>query len=413
MVTTVDSRLAHLSLLCHIFDEVIAYRLSKDMPKSRRDFIHLMGTGLFAAGLTRCSSTDPEIPVIQKTNLFIGTSTEGDSSGIYHAELDTVNPGLANFKLAAETENPGFIVLHPRTENLFAVGQDENGNGLIKSFEINSDKTLAFVDEQLTGSGGLAHVDISPNGRSIAAANYGGGNVSLLGLNTSQSFSGLSDLAQHEGTGPNTSRQEAPHAHCTIFSRDSNFLYVADLGIDKVMIYEVDHDNVKLNPASTPFVSTPPGSGPRHFKIHPSNDVAFVINELDSTLTSFSRDISTGALDVIETVSTLDPDFQGESYCADLHISSDGRFVYGSNRGDNSIAVFKFENMQLELIQTISTGGNWPRNFALDPSEKFLIVGNRRSSDISLFGRDSDTGLLERIGGMVSQASPICLIFQA
>jgi len=390
------------------------------MSKSRSDFIHLLGSGLFAASIVKCDSGDPQEPkepMVENTGLFIGTSTEGASEGIYHAELDLENQNLVNFKLAVETENPNFIVLHPQSPTLYAVGEGGDGSAMIKAFTIKDDNSLELFGDQSTGTAGLAHVDISPNGRSVASASYGGGSVSLVGLDASGQFNGASDLAQHEGTGPVSSRQEGPHPHCTIFSRDSRFLYVADLGIDKVMIYEIDADNTKLIPASTPFVSTAPGSGPRHFKIHPSNEQAFVINELDNTLTSFSRDVATGALEIIETVSALEPDFDTMSYTSDLHVSSDGRFVYGSNRGvepnTSSIAVFSFENNQLNLIQTISTGGNWPRNFALDPSEKFLIVGNRRSDTIGVFSRDSETGLLARVGGMASQVSPICLIFQS
>jgi len=381
------------------------------MNLSRRELLRLIGaTPLVMTGVN-CDSSTEELPM-QKENLsfFIGTSTEGDSQGIYLGELNQETGLIENLELAAEIDHPNFIAINKSKDRLYAVSQDEDMQGIAKSYSIGQDLSLSLTGETLTGSGSLAHIDVSPNNRSLAVANYYNGNVSLVGLDGSGDISSSLDLAQHEGSSVDI-RQEAPHAHCTIFSEDSRFLYVADLGIDKVVIYEVDHDNTKLLPASSPDVSLAPGAGPRHFKIHPNSNRAFVINELNNTVTSFVRDEGTGALETIESVSTLPEGYSETAYTSDLHISSDGKFIYGANRGHNSIAVLKFENDSMELIQTISTRGDWPRNFALDPSENFLIVGNRRTNDFSVYERDENTGMLTSVGNLVSQPSPICMLF--
>ncbi len=385
------------------------------MTKNRREFIKTAiysSAGLVALGCTE--SAAPQQEEMTPDKFFIGTSTEGDSQGIYLASLDRTNGALTIDGLVAETENPNFIALHPTLDKLYTVGESEGKDGLVKAFDSSEMSSLRATSEGPSDTGGLCHVNVSPNGKIVAVADYGQGKVSILGLTDEGEIDPTRlHMVQHEGQGPSESRQKSPHAHCVIFSPDSRFLYSADLGIDKVMIYKIDYDNHKLLPADQAFVSVEPGAGPRHFKIHPRGRYAFVICELNSSLTSFDYDSSSGALTIIESVSTLSAEFNGESYCADLHISSDGNFVYGSNRGDNSIAVFSFSNGKLELLQTISTGGNWPRNFALSPSEDYLIVGNRRSNDMAVFSRDSETGLLSKAGDMIAQASPICMLFQS
>lgn len=377
---------------------------------NRRDFLK---SALFSSAgivLLGCDKNEMEVQRMP-LSLFIGTSTEGASEGIYRASLDLDSGVLSIDGLAATTENPNFMALHPTLDKLYAVGETAGRDGMVKAFN-SSASTLSETSSGPSGTGGLAHISVSPNGRVVAVADYGGGKVSILGLDSSGEIDPARvDVVQHQGSGPNLARQESPHAHCAIFSPDGRFLFVADLGLDMILAYKVDYEAHKLLNADKPFTTTKPGAGPRHFKFHPSGDFAFVINELNSTLSSFTYDKDTGALNDIETVSTLDPDFDGESYCADIHVSSDGKFVYGSNRGDNSIAVFSFENSVLKLIQTESTGGNWPRNFAIDPTGNFLVVGNRRSNDIALFNRNQQTGMLTRQGSMISQASPICILF--
>jgi 6-phosphogluconolactonase len=220
------------------------------------------------------------------------------------------------------------------------------------------------------------------------------------------------DVKQHEGSGPKE-QQKGPHAHCIILDRSERHAFVADLGIDKIMIYDYDGSRGKLTPNKQPFAQLQAGAGPRHLTFHPNGDYLYAINELDSTLTSFKYDNDDGKLKHIETVSTLPIDFKGTSYCADVHIHQSGKFLYGSNRGHNSIVVFQIDrgNGKLKLVEHVWTQGDWPRNFAIDPYGRFLFVANQRSDNVVTFSIDQETGHLELTRFFEEIPSPVCLKF--
>jgi 6-phosphogluconolactonase len=222
----------------------------------------------------------------------------------------------------------------------------------------------------------------------------------------------VAEVKQHEGSGPKE-QQKGPHAHCVIFDRSERYALAADLGIDKVMIYRFDRATSKLTPAAQPFAELKPGAGPRHLSLYTSGKFIYVISEHDSTMSAIQYNEREGTLMLIETVSTLPSDFSGTSYCADVHVSPSGEFLYGSNRGHNSIAVFAINQRtgKLTLVEHVSTEGNWPRNFTIDPYGRFLLVANQRSDNVVVFSIDPSTGRLKPTGVNEQIPSPVCLKF--
>jgi 6-phosphogluconolactonase len=222
----------------------------------------------------------------------------------------------------------------------------------------------------------------------------------------------VKEVKQHEGSSIKE-QQKGPHAHCIILDRSERYALAADLGIDKVMIYRFDPATGKLTPGKQPSAELQQGAGPRHLKLHPNGKYLYVINELDSTMTAFKYNGVQGTLTQIETVSTLPSDFSGTSYCADVHVSPSGRFLYGSNRGHNSIVVYEIDQRtgKLKALEHVSTEGNWPRNFAIDPSGKFLLVANQRSDNVVIFSIGQRTGRLKPTGHIAEIPVPVCLTF--
>jgi 6-phosphogluconolactonase len=243
-------------------------------------------------------------------------------------------------------------------------------------------------------------------------ANYVGGNIAVLPVNADGSLGKAIDLEQHQGSGPDKTRQEAAHAHSIMLDPGNKYAFVNDLGIDRIMIYEFDLKNGKLAPnPKQPFYQTKPGAGPRHFKIHPAGKYAFAVNELDMTVTSLGYDQLKGTLKEIQTISAVPAGFAGENTCADIHISPNGRFLYASNRGHDSIVAYRIVEAsgRLELIEHVSTQGKTPRNFTIDPTGKFMLVANQRSNSIATFSIDQKSGRLKYSGHTISVPSPVCL----
>jgi 6-phosphogluconolactonase len=245
----------------------------------------------------------------------------------------------------------------------------------------------------------------------VLVANYTSGNVAVLPIRRDGSLDKAIDVEQHQGSGPRE-QQKSPHAHCIKLDRANRFAFASDLGSDKVFIYRFNAANGKLEPAAEPSVTLHPGAGPRHLAWHPSGKFLYVINELDSSLTTFKYDSSRGKLTAFESVSTLPRDFTGTSFCADIHVSSSGRFVYGSNRGHNSIVVFAIDPLsgRLNLVEHVSTEGKWPRNFTIDPSGSFLLVANQHTDNVVTFRIDPETGRLKP-SGQSEIPVPVCLQF--
>lgn len=350
--------------------------------------------------------------------LYVGTYTAGKSKGIYILEFNVNTGGLIQKNFCAGIENPSFLVVNSNNKFLYAVSEIGNyknqKSGGIYSYKIDQENnSLQFINSVSSNGAHPCHLTVDRNDKYVIAANYSDGNISVIKINDDGSLGERTDFVQHYGKSVNKSRQEAPHTHSVNIDASNKIVVAADLGIDKLMLYKFDDVNGKLNPTEQIYLETKPGAGPRHFTFHLNRKFAFVINELDCTITSLHFNPRDYLLEPIETVSTLPDDFKGENTCADIHIHPNGKFVYGSNRGHDSIAVFSFDetNGKLSLIQHQSTLGKTPRNFTIDPSGKFLLAANQNSDSIIVFSIDQLTGKLYETNQKIEIPSPVCLLF--
>jgi len=380
---------------------------------SRRQFLQTGGVGLLGAFVSRAEAWSKQL---RELTLYVGTYTSGKSEGIYGYRMDRVSGALTRFN-AFKSVNPSFLTIDRSKRYLYAVNEvgeyaGKPGGG-VSAFAIDPlTGNLRLLNEQATQGADPCYLTIDSRRRALLVANYTGGNISVLPVRSDGTLGMVIDLEQHQGSSVKE-QQKGPHAHCVILDRSERYALAADLGIDKVMIYSFDRSNDKLTPATQPWVQLQPGAGPRHLTFHPNGKYLYVISELDSTLTAFRYTELNGTLSQIETVSTLPSDFTGVSYCADVHVSPSGKFLYGSNRGHNSIVVFEIDPRtgKLSLVQHVSTQGSWPRNFTLDPAGRFLLVANQRTDNVVIFTIDLRSGQLTPTGVTEQIPSPVCLKF--
>lgn len=351
--------------------------------------------------------------------MYVGTYTGPNSKGIYGYRYETRTGKLQPMGVMAEVENPSWLTLHPSERYLYAVselGDAGERQGAISSFAING-KTgaLQFLNKVESGGGGACHLVVDKTGKFIAVANYGSGSVGVFRLDSNGRLGERTALMQLSGSSVNPKRQKGPHAHAVVLSADNRFLFVPDLGTDEVMSYRFNSSDGSLTPNSPPFTKVESGGGPRHFAFAPSGKFAYLLNEMGSRVTAFAYNARNGALKEIQNFSTLTPDFQGENNSAEIQIDSKGRFVYASNRGDDSIAVFSINPSQgtLTKVQRASTGGKIPRNFVLDPTGTHLLAANQKSDNIVLFSVNSQNGELSSTGETINVSAPVCIQFVA
>ncbi len=350
-----------------------------------------------------------------KDIIYAGTSSVRGSEGIYVFQFDRQKGKLAGIQTVSGGSSPNFLALSPDKKFLYAAyskGTLTDGSGSIMSFKIDSATGhLTKINEQSSEGVGPAHVSIDPKGRFAYISNYGAGNLAVYPVNKDGSLEKASDVIKHTGSSMNKSRQEGPHVHSAIPSEDGRFLYVSDLGIDKTMIYRVQDDG-KLLPAKNPFVQHIPGSGPRHFAIHPNGRYAYSAEELTSTVASFQIDTLSGALNPLERVTMLPEGYKEQNFAADIHFSPDGKFLYASNRGHESMVIYKVDpsNGKMSLVGHANTGGRHPRNFMIDSRGEYVLTANRDTDNIVVFKRDKKTGKLEPNGEQVTVPAVICLI---
>jgi 6-phosphogluconolactonase len=350
--------------------------------------------------------------------LWIGTYTEGTKSkGIYTAVFDEQTGAVPALTVAAETPNPSFLALHPNGKYLYAVNETHDGpehSGLVTAYAIDAATgALSEINHQLSRGADPCHLAIDATGRFLVVANYSAGNFAEFAIGADGRLSPSISLLTHWGGGPNKERQEGPHAHDVVFSRDNRHLIAVDLGLDQVFVYAFDPANGDLKPAPQPSAATPPGAGPRHFAFHPGGRSGFSINELSSTITSYAWNGRTGALTPGASVSTLPASFQGTNSTAEIAIAAAGRFVYGSNRGHDSIAVFAVTpSGALSLVEHTPTGGKTPRNFTIDPTGRWLVAANQESSTLTVFRRDAASGRLTAAGTPRDAPTPVCVLFR-
>ena len=316
--------------------------------------------------------------------LITGTYTGGKSEGIYVFEFNS-NNGSYREVSHVKTSNPSFLAVSPDEKFVYAV--NENGNndngGEVSAFSFDK-KTgrLAAINKQLSGGDAPCYIQTDKTGRWVVAGNYSSGTLSVLPVSASGELGNATTTIQHKGSGVNKERQEKPHVHCTIFSQDDKWLFVPDLGIDKVMIYAFDSKTGKLKPAPQPYVKIKDGGGPRHLTFHPNNQYAYLMEEMGGAVDVFQY--SNGKLKPIQHIASVQANDTGFIGSADIHVSADGKFLYASNRGGfNTIAIYKIDqqNGTLTFIGHQSSLGEIPRNFTIDPSGNYLLAANQESDN--------------------------------
>ncbi len=347
--------------------------------------------------------------------IYAGTSSTRGSKGIYVFEFDRKEAKLKELQTVTEGSGPGFLALSPDKKTLYSIyskGTLLDGNGSVMSFKIDP-KTgfLTKLNEQSAGGKGPAHVSVDPKGRFVFVSNYGDGTLSVFPINKDGSLAKASDFIKHTGGSIVVGRQESPHIHSAIPSLNGKFIYVSDLGTDKIMIYKVDNMG-KLSPGDVPFSTSTPGSGPRHFAIHPNGNFAYSAEEISSTVASFRIEKKTGALSALERVNMPPESFKERNSAADIHFSPDGKYLYASNRGHESLVIFKVEpeNGKLSLVGHEGTGGKHPRNFMIDNKGEYALTANQNTDNIVIFRRDKQSGKLKPTGDQVTVPAVICLI---
>lgn len=357
----------------------------------------------------------------EKLWVYFGTYTRGDSKGIYRSEFDLDTGKLSEAELAAELKNPSFLAIHPDGKHLYAVSEvsDTDGKpvGGVVGFQLDAPSgKLQKLNGQSTGGAGPCHLIVDSTGQNVLAANYGGGSVVCLPLKKDGTLGEASSFIQHEGSSVNKSRQSAPHAHSINTDPSNRFAVAADLGLDKILVYAFDPATGSLKPNDPAFVKTPLGGGPRHFAFHPSGKFAYTNNEILLSATAFEFNAERGILNPIQTISTVPEGtpLQGNS-TAEIRVHPNGKFLYVSNRGPNSIAVYSIEPNTglLANVGIVPSGGKIPRNFNLTPDGKWLLTAHQDSDNIVVFKIDQETGLPEPTGQEIKVTACVCVRFLA
>jgi len=352
--------------------------------------------------------------------VYVGTYTRGNgrdqSQGIYLMELDPRSGRLSAPRLAGTAVDPSFLAIHPSRKFLYAVSEMNEfkgrPGGAVAAFSIDPARgSLTPLNQQSSGGSGPCHLVVDRSGTNVLVANYNSGSVACLPIEADGQLRPPAAFIQHKGSGTIPGRQAGPHAHSINLDATGRFAVVADLGLDKVFIYRFDAPRGELAPNEPPFTKVAPGSGPRHFAFHPTGRFGYVINEMANTVTAFTYDSGKGALTEIQTIGTLPEDFKGTSHTAEVQVHPSGKFLYGSNRGHDSIAIFAIDPStgKLSTVGIEPTQGKNPRNFAIDPTGACLLAENGDSNTIVVFRIDSQTGALRPTGQTVEVSKPVCV----
>lgn len=381
------------------------------------------------ASLTACESqsTQDETPIddggivvpTPPTHLFIGTYTRdegwvnGTADGIYRINI-AEDGSLAVDETAAEVINPSFVAISPDQKILYSVSELGRGNeptGYVYAFTINEDLSLTFIDKYPTNAKSPAHVSVDATGKFVFAANYQGGVAMVYTRNKDGSLQ-FSQQLDHSGSGPHQN-QNGSHTHMVKVSPNNSFLFIPDLGSDKIWSYQINHESGSVSKTTQEFGTVSAGSGPRHMDFHPTKNIAYVMNELNSTVSVFDYDPESGSLTETQTITTLPSSFSDWNSTADIHVHPNGKFLYGSNRGHNSIVSYSIDDDsgQLSFLAHTSVEGEFPRNFALSPTGGKAYVANQNSNSITLFDLNDETGALTFTGESISVGTPVCIAF--
>jgi len=372
--------------------------------------------------------TDTDSETEEHVRMYVGTYTGGESEGIYVLDLNLKTGALTVPRLAARTDNPSFLAVHPRGDLLYAVNEvgELHGarSGGVSAFKIDKKTgSLTLLNQQLSLGGAPCYLTVDKAGSSVLVANYTGGSVAVLPIETDGNLGEASSFVQHTGSSVNRERQQGPHAHSINLDAGNKFALAADLGLDKVLVYRFDPGAGTLTANDPPYASLAAGAGPRHLVFHPDGRFAYVVNELDLTVTAFAYDADAGELTEVQTISTL-PDsvtarpnpsagYPAGYSTAEIQVHPSGRFLYASNRGHDTIAVFTIdqETGELTSVENEPTQGRTPRNFGIDPTGRYLLAANQNSDSIVVFSIDQDSGELTPTGETAVVPTPVCVKF--
>lgn len=356
----------------------------------------------------------------ERIYLYVGTYTrpapyleDTNGEGIYVYNFDSMTGELSFVSLTEHIDNPSFLAIDPQKRHLYAASEVWLWpEGRLSAFEIDQDSgELSYLNVQPTRGAITAYVSVEQSGRMALLANFWTSSVVTFPINDDGSLEPVQARVLHEGSGSIPGRQDAPHPHFIAPDPQNRYAIVADLGIDKVLVYRTDLEARALMPSAASTLELEPGAGPRHVAFHPNGEYAYVIKEMNSTISALAYNASEGNLELLQTVPALPDDFDGESHCADIHVSPSGRFLYGSNRGHDSLVIYEIDEGtgKLNYVGHQSTLGRTPRNFTFDPTGDFLLVGNQDSDSIVTFRVNQDTGLLEQAGPIAEVPTPVCL----
>lgn len=361
-----------------------------------------------ALGLLASVALSPIIAKAQQELVFVGSGKKN----IEAFRFDLASGALTRIVVAAEIEHPSFLSVSPNHQYLYAISEGGPQSSSISAYALEAATgKLSFLNKQSAGGSGPCYVEVDALGKNALIANYGSGSFATFPLAANGLLQPMSGFSQDHGSSMNHERQEGPHAHTLVAGPGEHFAYGCDLGLDKVMIFKLDSANGALVPNEPAYAEVKPGSGPRHIAFHPNGKWAFVITEMANTITAFGYAARNGALREIQTISTLPEGFSGESYCAEVAVHPSGRFVYGSNRGDDSIAVFACdaESGKLTFVERIPSGGKTPRQFEIEPTGRYLLAGNQNSDTVVVFSIDPTSGRLHATGAHVQTDNPQCV----
>ncbi len=366
--------------------------------------------------------------------VYVGTYTRplshtaGQAGGIYVCRFDAGTGALTVESTIPGVANPSYLALDPQRRFLYAVEEIEDyegrASGAVSAFAVDpATGGLTWLNRQPSHGTAPCHISVESSGRWALLANYGSGSIAAYPIAADGQLGEASAIVQHEGGSVNPQRQQGPHAHMIVpaprptgaSSRSGapTRILVNDLGLDKVLVYQLDHERGTLTPNDPPWGTVDPGLGPRHLAFHPGRDIVYLLNEIGSSLTTFAYNPASGALAALQTLSTLPSDFAGTNSCADIHVAPSGRFVYSSNRGHDSIAIFAVDEASgtLSPVGHVPSGGGTPRNFALDPTGSFLLAANQRGNTIVSFRIDQATGWITPTGHVAEVPTPVCILF--
>jgi 6-phosphogluconolactonase len=363
----------------------------------------IMATFLFAAALAQGA----------QYLMYVGTFTKHDSKGIYVFRFDDKTGVASPLGLAAEASNPSWLALHPNGKYLYVANEDDNyqgqKSGAVTAYTIDhATGKLAKINTVPSRGPGPCHVVVDHAGLVLFAANYAGGSVASFPIKLDGALGEASHFVQHTGSSVDPERQTAPHAHSANIAPDNRFVFIADLGLDEVLAYDLE-----LRPHSTPFARVKPGLGPRHMVFSANGKFAYVMTEMGGSVTVFAYDVKQGTFKELNNISSLPPGYKGETSGAEIALHPTGKYLYVSNRGNSTISVFTVDKATggLTLVDATPTGGKTPRNFAVDPSGNWLMAANQDTNNIGIFQIDRKTGKLTATGKTLPVSMPVCVTF--